>query len=79
MGEQVAIYHEQDAVVALLKRYRSQLNVSQETMAKLCGVTKDTYARWERKEIKPRLLIVSVHALENCGTEGLTDDATTER
>jgi DNA-binding XRE family transcriptional regulator len=44
----------------ILKQIRTKMGWSQQKMANLCGVTMNTYSRWERGEIRCPALFLMV-------------------
>lgn len=64
MGEQTIIHSDRERLPAMLKMLRAKLGLPQAEMARRCGVTLNTYARWERSEIRPPVLIITVFAFD---------------
>lgn len=48
----------------MMKKYRLWLNLTQEQIAKKFGVASNTYARWERGEVKPESVELLTLAFE---------------
>lgn len=49
----------------MMKKYRLWLNLTQEQIAKEFGVASNTYARWERGEVKPESVELLTLAFES--------------